>query len=114
MTEAFRLLVEGPTEISDEVMQLLERFTVLLYDHTSESNSVNEVRKHLFTAKGRTLQNIPQLYLLLNSTSNGQHCKGFVSGVMLKKYNCWMSHQIRGEGLASLESGSHYGPPPSC
>ncbi len=59
VTEAFRLLVEGPTEISDETMQLIERFTVLLYDRTSESNSVNEVRKHLFTAKGRTLQNIP-------------------------------------------------------
>ncbi|KAI0229240.1 hypothetical protein LSAT2_020321, partial [Lamellibrachia satsuma] len=59
VTHAFCALAEGPSEINEDILQCLERFTVLLYDRTSESNSVNEVRKHLFTAKGRKLQNIP-------------------------------------------------------
>ncbi len=69
-------------ESSDEAMQLLERFTVLLYDRTSELNSVNAVRKHLFTAKGRTLQNIPPIVSALEQhvkRATVLHCKGVVS-----------------------------------
>ena len=58
VTHTFCALAEGPSEINEDILQCVERFTVLLYDRTNESNSVNEVRKHLFTAKGRTLQNI--------------------------------------------------------
>ena len=38
---------------------LLQRFTVLLYDKTSNLESVNEARLHLFCKKSRSLENLP-------------------------------------------------------
>ena len=40
-------------------VKLLERFTVGLYDKTSNGTSVNEARKEMFRKKNRTLENVP-------------------------------------------------------
>ena len=45
--------------ISDEELQSMERFVVLLYDRTSNCDTVNECRRELFTKKRRTTENIP-------------------------------------------------------
>ena len=45
--------------ISDFSWSLLERFVVLLYDWTSDLQTVNDARKQLFTQKSRSLENIP-------------------------------------------------------
>jgi hypothetical protein len=42
-----------------EIMPILERFVVLIYDKTNESPTVNEARKDLFTRKNRTMDCIP-------------------------------------------------------
>ena len=43
----------------DEWMQPLERFVVLLYDHTSAEEGVNQARKQLFSKKGRAIGGLP-------------------------------------------------------
>jgi hypothetical protein len=41
------------------LLMKLERFTVLLYDRTSNKMTVNEARKQLFSKKGRQMQDLP-------------------------------------------------------
>ena len=42
-----------------DLLRLIERFVILLYDKTSELGNVDEVRKVLFTTKSRTVDRIP-------------------------------------------------------
>ena len=46
-------------QISEETEVILEYFTFLLYDITSMCSSINEVRKLLFTRKGRQMSALP-------------------------------------------------------
>ena len=48
-----------PCNSIDEHLQLLEHFLVLVYDRTSTDIRVNEARKHLFSQKGRSMENLP-------------------------------------------------------
>ena len=48
-----------PQEISDSHYAELECFAVLLYDRTSASTEVNDVRRVLFTQKSRAIENNP-------------------------------------------------------
>ena len=41
------------------IFPVIERFVVLLYDRTSTCSTVNEIRKELFTRKGRMIDSIP-------------------------------------------------------
>ena len=62
VTEAFTFLENHPyyqLDTDDSIFKLLERFTVVLYDKTSNILDVNEARKEIFTKKNRTLENIP-------------------------------------------------------
>ena len=68
-----------PSETSNESMELLERFVVLMYDRTSEATEVNDVRRELFTQKSRTLENIPPTQAALK-----QHMKH-----TCYQANCW-------------------------
>ncbi|CAC5419426.1 unnamed protein product [Mytilus coruscus] len=43
----------------DSILPLLERYAVLLYHRTSESNSVNEAREVFLTHKGRSIESVP-------------------------------------------------------
>lgn len=45
-------------EINEDFMTVLERFVVLLYDHTSNLLTVNEAREELFP-KRSSLESIP-------------------------------------------------------
>ena len=59
VTNAFQEFQLIQTETSDMAMETLERFVVLLYDHTSDIMNVNDSRKYLFTQKSRSLENLP-------------------------------------------------------
>ena len=81
VTQALIALSESPAEIPDGVMTTLERFTILLYDRTSQLQSLNEARKHLFTTKSRTMESIPPTKAALIEHSKravlqGGHCWG--------------------------------------
>ena len=58
-TDAFYEVQSAPEQISGETENSLEYFTIMLYDRTSTCLSINEVRKHLFTHKGRQLSALP-------------------------------------------------------
>ena len=59
VTDALQELLAMPSEVSEGSRSLIERFVVLMYDRTSECMEVNDARKHLFSQKSRTLENIP-------------------------------------------------------
>lgn len=59
LTPILNTLMEMPDDIDDACMRVIERFTALMYDRTSNLSNVNEVRQELFSKKGRSLENIP-------------------------------------------------------
>ncbi|CAC5373800.1 unnamed protein product [Mytilus coruscus] len=60
VSAAFIQMTDQPSTICrDSILPLLERYVVLLYHQTSESNSVNEARKVLFAHKGRSIKSVP-------------------------------------------------------
>jgi len=62
VTGAFLHIVENPfqpVDLSSAHIQCLERFTVLMYDVTSNLVSVNDARRELFCKKKRSLEKIP-------------------------------------------------------
>ena len=46
-------------ETSNESLEVLDRFVVLMYARTSEAMEVNFARRQLFTHKSQTLESIP-------------------------------------------------------
>ena len=63
---AFCTLVTRPTaQSTQEWLTPLERFVILLHDHTSSQNSVNEARKQLFTQRGRAIDCLPPIQAAL-------------------------------------------------
>ena len=62
VTDAFLYLQDYPyhqIDKDDSHFKMLERFTVVLYDKTSNAFTVNEACKEMFTKKNRILENIP-------------------------------------------------------
>ena len=43
----------------NEAMLVLERYTVIMFDHASTCTMVNSARKDLFIRKGRDIESIP-------------------------------------------------------
>jgi hypothetical protein len=84
VTHALKNLSLMQTDVNSDTMAILERFVILLYDRTSDVETLNAARKQMFTKKTRTLENIPP-------TSNAflQHVKRCV----LQAINCW-SHSL--------------------
>uniref|UniRef100_A0A1X7T7W9 Tesmin/TSO1-like CXC domain-containing protein n=1 Tax=Amphimedon queenslandica TaxID=400682 RepID=A0A1X7T7W9_AMPQE len=83
VTETFIALSTGPAQISDGDLEVLERFTILLYDRTSKAICINEARKHLFSKKGRSMDAIPPTKAALiqhirRAVYQGGHCWGKV------------------------------------
>ena len=81
ITATFLALSAGPSNITDEEVARLERFTILLYDRTSHLTSIDEARKHLFTKKGRTMDALPPSRAALiqhikRAVYQGGHCWG--------------------------------------
>ena len=56
---SFVRLSLGNAEISQNDIDLIERFVVLLYDRVGSTSSVNHARHWLFTKKGRPIDNCP-------------------------------------------------------
>lgn len=62
VTDAFLFLAEHPFEqidSSSDIFKLLERYVCVLYDKTSMTYSVNELRQELFSRKSNAIENIP-------------------------------------------------------
>ena len=59
VTRAFLMDPHAPLFVECEHFKLLERFCIVIYDRTSNLNSVNEARKELFCQKSRTMETIP-------------------------------------------------------
>ena len=61
VTDTMIELTENPSELNEnsEHMQVLERFTVLMYSKTCNAETVNEARQRLFTHNLKSLENIP-------------------------------------------------------
>ena len=58
VTDTFVQLSKEPIDI-DPLLAQLQRFVVLMYDRSSNKTSVNALRKHLFTKKGRPMEALP-------------------------------------------------------
>lgn len=81
VTPAFLALSTGPAQITDDVVAVLERFTILLYNRTSSMVNIDEARKELFTKKGRAMDAIPPTRAALvqhikRAVYQGGHCWG--------------------------------------
>ena len=60
VTQAFKELSAPLNTISDEILELLERFITVWYDHTSSSISLDESKKELFNKRSRhKIENLP-------------------------------------------------------
>ncbi|KAG0709952.1 hypothetical protein GWK47_023789 [Chionoecetes opilio] len=62
VTEAFNNFMNHPymtVTVNCKQFQLLERFTVIIYNKTSNLDSVNEARRKLFSQKNRPMEKIP-------------------------------------------------------
>jgi hypothetical protein len=80
VTEAYAELADNPASIEDHI-HLLERFVILMYDKTSDTENINETRKQLFTQKGRDIQAIPPTHAAFvqhakRAVYQGGHCWG--------------------------------------
>ena len=60
VTEAFKRLMNVPSiDTLQDVMPVLERFVVLMYDRSSICMNVNDAHKELFAHRGRSIESIP-------------------------------------------------------
>ena len=62
VTDAFRHMADNPfcnIDKEDEHFKLLERYTVVLYDKTSQVSSVNVARKEMFCQRSKCMETIP-------------------------------------------------------
>ena len=56
---SFRLSKSDTRNLTNEDIQSLETYVVMIYDRLSTLRSVNECRKTLFTKKGRNIESLP-------------------------------------------------------
>lgn len=85
VTATFCGLSTGPDQISAEDVAMLERFTILLYDRTSDLVNIDEARKHLFTKKGRAMDAIPPTRAALIQHIKRAVYQGAIAGVRHSK-----------------------------
>ena len=65
--EVFNRLTSA-TAIDEEDFKKIQFFTVLMYDLTSQAETVNECRRILYTQKNRSVENIPPSEHVLANT----------------------------------------------
>ena len=75
ITPVFSTLLTDPSELNDDCVSVLEAFIVLLYDCTCTETTVNLARKHIFTTKSRSMDNLPPPRAALSSTQNEQYTR---------------------------------------
>ena len=109
VTATFHGLCTGPFEIKDNHVVSLERFTILLYDHTSNVVNINEACQELFTTNSRHIEAIPP-----TRTAIVQHIKRAVYQAGDCWARCWKPPCIclqlkTGDGVTH-RTGSQCGP----
>uniref|UniRef100_UPI00358F6B91 uncharacterized protein n=1 Tax=Myxine glutinosa TaxID=7769 RepID=UPI00358F6B91 len=83
VTPVFSTLLTDPTSLND-CMSVLEKYAVLLYDRTCTESNVDSARKHIFTAKARSIDTIPPTRgALLQHTKRAVYQGGHVWGQAL-------------------------------
>ena len=83
-TEVFHRWSSKPSDITDVVLAVLERFVVLLYDLTCELQTVNEARSYLFSKKSWEMENIPPSQAaLLEHSKRAAFQAGYIWGQTL-------------------------------
>ena len=98
VTPAFCALVARPTPQSiQEWLAPLELFVILLCDHTSSQNYVNEARKQLFTQRGRAIGGLPSTQAALIQP---------IKKAAYQAGHCWAQMEI---AAAELPSPSEWG-----
>ena len=96
LREVFNHLSHAQAEVTDDDMDNIERFFVLLYSRTSSLKKVNEARKQLFAQGNRQSENIPPTKEALR-----QHVKRAV----FQAGNIWGQSQIANPELPSPADG---------
>lgn len=61
LTPALKVLKTSLENITEESMDILERFVVLLYNRASSLMKVNDIRQELFSKRSRSLDSIPPI-----------------------------------------------------
>ena len=83
-TEVFRKLGNLPETISDDDIQILEQFVVILYDRSSAVKNVNEARLDLFAHRQKSYEMIPPTgSALIEHTKRAVYQAGHVWGQSL-------------------------------
>ena len=59
ITDVFCDLASQPMHVSDEAMEEIERFVVVMYVRTRELSKVNVARQRMFSKGSRSIENIP-------------------------------------------------------
>ena len=80
VTATLLTLSTGPAQIKEDVA-VLERFTILIYDHASSLMDIDKARQEMFTKKGRAIEAIPPTRAALvqhikRAVYQGGHCWG--------------------------------------
>ena len=109
VTAAFCELRGAPEEVADEVYSALGRFTKLMYDRTSRSESVNETRELLFTRKGRPMAALPPSEAALQQHIRRTALQGGMTGVLPHSHVVTYHRLVIGVGHIQI-NGSHCGP----
>ena len=65
LTDALLMLADGPKEIPDGAINIIERFVILLFDRTSTCTKVAHARRKLFPRKEKTWCSKSRLHKLL-------------------------------------------------
>ena len=97
VTPVFSTLLTEPSELNDDCMSVLEAFVVLLYGRTCTETTVDLARKHIFTIKGRSMDNLPPTRAaLLQHTKRAVYQGGYVWGQALVRCPCILSPETYG------------------
>jgi hypothetical protein len=59
VTPVFERVTTSEGDVCEDDQNLLEQFAVSLYSSTFDGDKVNDARRYLFTAKAKTIENIP-------------------------------------------------------
>ena len=108
VTAAFCELSGAPNKIADDVYSALERFTILMYDRTRTSVSINETRKRLFTRKRRPMAVLPPSEAALHQHIRRTALQEGMTGVLPPSHIVCYHHLVTGVGHIQI-NGSHRG-----
>ena len=90
VTATFRILGDTPGQIDDEkAMAMLEHFTVLLYDRTSDMDNIDELHQQLFTKWGTSMENLPPTKAaLVQYAKRAVYQAGHIWGQVFISHSC--------------------------